>query len=244
MVSKQTDYVFISGYYDLGNYQSNYQAFDDIRNIDGEGNEIQGETIDEFRARTASNPPPNIPSGTEDVSIKGAVPVPVATDFTESKKSINEIVAQKGELASIPNIDLCAFLPKIPNIDIPSLGGGGGPDLGDIMATINGVTLGGVKLISGVLEGALGTLGDITNNISAAIQANVPNISCGAPIAQTIPQQVPAIGSALQSPSVPGVPTQAAVPSVDYGVEPEITVETTSLTVKSIDDELDAGEFT
>lgn len=219
MVSKQTDFIFVSSTEDLEDYQSR-----DVQFIP---------------------PPPNIPSGTEDVSIKGAVPVPVATDFTESKKSINEIVAQKGELASIPNIDLCAFLPSIPNINIPSIGEGSGlPSLGDIMATINGVTLGGVKLISGVLEGALGTLGDITNNISAAIQANVPNISCGAPIAQTIPQQVPAIGSALQAPSVPGVPTQAAVPSVDYGVEPEITVETTSLTVKSIDDELDAGEFT
>lgn len=219
MVAKQTDFIFVSSFNDMEDYQSR-----DVQFIP---------------------PPPNVPSGTEDVSIKGAVPVPVATDFTESKKSINEIVAQKGELASVPNIDLCAFLPKIPNIDIPSLGGGGGgPDLGDIMASINGVTLGGVKLISGVLEGALGTLGDITNQISAAIQANVPNISCGAPIAQTIPQQVPAIGSALQPPSVPGAPTTPAVPSVDYGVEPQITVETTSLTVKSIDDELDAGEFT
>lgn len=219
MVAKQSDYVFVSSEEDLENYQSRDVGF--------------------------IEPPPNLPSGTEDVSIKGAVPVPVATDFNESKKSVNEIVAQRGDLASVPNIDLCAFLPNVPNIDIPSLGAGkDSPSLGDIMATVNGITLKGVELASGALEATLGVLNDLSNAIGSAIQENVPNISCGAPIAQTIPQQVPAIGSALQPPSVPGVPTQAAVPSVDYGVEPQITVETTSLTVKSIDDELDAGEFT
>jgi hypothetical protein len=218
MVAKQSDYVFVSSTDDLQDYQSRDVGF--------------------------VPKAPNLPNGTEDVSIRGAVPVPAASDFSESKKSLNEIVAQKGELAQVPNIDLCGFLPKVPNIDLPNLALPGLPSLGDIMAGINGITLGGVSLISGALEGVLGKLGDLNTGIGSAVQANIPNISCGAPIAQTIPQAVPPIGAALQPPSVPVVPSAAAVPSVDYGVTPEITVETTSLTVNSIDDELDAGEFT
>lgn len=183
------------------------------------------------------------PNG-EDVSIKGAIPVPVATDFTESKGSVNEVAATKSPLASVPDIDVCSFLSKIPpiNIDLnPDLGGGN--TLADILGEINGITLKGMEIVSDAIVGVVGGLGKAIGDVGAAIDAAIPDITCGTPPPTvTVDLPVPT-GAALTPPTAPVTPAAPAVPAVSYGTTPQIVVESPDVTVKSIDDELDAGEF-
>lgn len=180
----------------------------------------------------------------EDVSIKGAIPVPVATDFTESKSSMNEIAAAKSPLASVPDIDVCSFLSKIPQIDInlnPDLGGGN--TLADILGEINGITLKGMEIVSDAIVGVVGGVGKVIGDVGAAIDAAIPDITCGTP-PPTITVDLPIpTGAALTPPVAPAIPTAPAVPAVSYGTTPQITIESPDVTVKSIDDELDAGVF-
>lgn len=181
----------------------------------------------------------------EAVSIKGMVSVPCATNFSEAKKSLNELAATKGELAKIPNIDICAFLGDLPSLDIdlPNLKLPGLPSLNDIMAAINGITLPSLQIASDLITGIVGQIGDAINDIGKAIQINIPTISCGkVPVTPQLPS-LPQLGSALAPPSVSqAIDTFTAEP-VPYGTSPQITIESPDVTVKSLDDEIDSGEF-
>jgi hypothetical protein len=182
-------------------------------------------------------------STSEDVSIKGAIAVPVATDFSESKKSLNEVAATKGQLASVPDIDVCSFLSKIPPIKIdlnPDLGGGN--ELSDLIGEINGITLKGMQVVSDAIVGVVGGIGAAIGDTAKAIDDAIPDIKCGSPPPEiTVDLPIPT-ASALTQPPVPAAPTQV-VPDVEYGTDPQITIESPDVTVKSIDDVLDAGEF-
>jgi len=183
----------------------------------------------------------------EDVSIKGMVNPPVATDFTESKQSLNELTAQKGDLSKVPDIDICAFMSNLPDggIDLPSLEGI--PSLNDIMVAVNGVTLPVLQAVSQGITDIVGRIGGAIGDIGAAIQGSVPTITCGKrPVVD--PLQVaasaagePALGAALaRAPEPTPTPTPEPVP---YGTDPNIVIESPDVTVRSLDDTIDSGEF-
>jgi hypothetical protein len=183
-------------------------------------------------------------TSSEAVSIKGMVNVPVATNFSESKQSINEVAAQRGDLATVPNIDICGFLGDTSSFDfdLPNLKLGGLPSLNDIMAGINGITLPSLQIASDAIVGIVGKIGDAINDIGAAIQGSIPTISCGKP--STLPSlpSPPQMGDALKAPTVPVV-SETVVEPVAYGTNPNITIESPDVTVQSLNDEIDSGEF-
>lgn len=180
----------------------------------------------------------------EAVSMIGMVSIPVATNFNESKKSINELMSQKGDLAQVPNIDICGFLGDLPSldIDIPNLKLGGLPSLNDIMAGINGITLPSLQIASEAITGIVGKISDAISDIGAAIQGSIPTISCGKPPALPSLPSVPKLGDALTKPAEAAIETFMVEP-VPYGTNPNITIESPDVTVKSLDDEIDSGEF-
>jgi hypothetical protein len=180
----------------------------------------------------------------EAVSIRGMVNVPVATDFNESKKSINELTTERGDMSQVPDIDICGFLGKVPSLDldIPNTSIGGLPSLNDIMAGINGITLPTLQIASEAIVGVVGKINDTISDIGAAIQGNIPTISCGKPEATPTQPSQPQLGSALSQPAEEPVDAFIAEP-VPYGTNPNIVIESPDVTVKSLDDEIDLGEF-
>jgi hypothetical protein len=180
----------------------------------------------------------------EAVSIRGMVNVPVATDFNESKKSINELTTERGDMSQVPDIDICGFLGKVPSLDldIPNASIGGLPSLNDIMAGINGITLPTLQIASEAIVGVVGKINDTIADIGTAIQSNIPTISCGKPEVIPTPQSQPQLGSALSQPAEEPVDAFIAEP-VPYGTNPNIVIESPDVTVKSLDDEIDLGEF-
>ena len=186
----------------------------------------------------------SVASTGEEVSIKGMVNVPVATDFSESKKSINELTAQRGDLASIPNIDICAFMGDTPSFDfdLPNLKLGDLPSLNEIMAGINGITLPSLEFASDAILGVIGKLNSAVNDISAAIQGSIPTISCGKPQGTVDVPSVPQMGDALKFDTASPIDPFIAEP-VPYGTNPNIILESPDVTVKSLDDIIDAGVF-
>jgi hypothetical protein len=128
------------------------------------------------------------------------------------------------------------------DFDLPNLKLGGLPSLNDIMAGINGITLPSLQIASDAIVGIVGKIGDAINDIGAAIQGSIPTISCGK--ASTLPSlpSPPQMGDALKVPSVTQVPTTVVEP-VPYGTNPNITIESPDVTVESLTDEIDSGEF-
>jgi hypothetical protein len=181
----------------------------------------------------------------ESTSIKGMVNIPAASNFSESKKSLNELASQKGDLASVPNIDICGFLGDLPSIDldIPNIRLGGLPSLNDIMGAISGITLPALQISSELITGVVGKIGDAIEDIGKAIQGNIPTISCGKP--KPLPElpAPPSLGQALTPPSTIDQVDAFIAEPVPYGTSPSITIESPDVTVKSLDDEIDAGEF-
>ena len=180
----------------------------------------------------------------EAVSIRGMVNVPVATDFKESKKSINELTTERGDISQVPDIDICGFLGKIPSLDLDITNSniGGLPSLNDIMAGINGITLPTLQIASEAIVGVVGKINDTISDIGAAIQGNIPTISCGKPEAVPTPPSEPKMGEALSPPTEEPIDAFIAEP-VPYGTNPNIVIDSPDVTVKSLDDEIDSGEF-
>ncbi len=180
----------------------------------------------------------------EAVSIRGMVNVPVATDFNESKKSINELTTQRGDISKVPSIDICGFLSKVTslNLDIPNANIGGLPSLNDIMAGINGITLPTLQVSSESIVGIVGKINDTIMDIGAAIQSSIPTITCGKPEAVPTPQSQPQLGSALSQPAEELIDAFIVEP-IPYGTSPNIVIESPDVTVQSLDDEIDSGEF-
>lgn len=182
----------------------------------------------------------------EFVGIKGAIPVPAASSYTDAQTSLNEIVAQQGELASAAaagNIELCGFLSELPSLDIdmsaPQLGI---PALQDIMKEINGIATPALEFGSDAIVGIVGGASKAIGDLASAIQSNVPTITCGGK-ALPLPTPTPA---GLATALVPGGPLVAAVaPTLldQVGVTPPINISSPDVTVQSLNDVLEAGEF-
>lgn len=180
----------------------------------------------------------------EAVSIRGMVNVPVATDFGESKKSINELSTERGDLSQVPNIDICGFLGGVEpfEFDLPNIEIGGLPSLNDIMAGINGITLPALQIASDAIVGIVGKINDTISDIGAAIQGSIPTISCGKPQGTVDIPSIPQMGDALV-PSVEELVDSFIAEPVPYGTNPNIVIESPDVTVKSLDDDIDMGEF-
>lgn len=188
-----------------------------------------------------------IPPPTEDRSIVGMVNVPVATDFTESKQSLNELTTQRGDLASIPDIDLCGFmsnLPDSPEIDLPSVDDLVQDNLNKVFAAIQGVTLPAVTFISNGIDEVVGTIDAAVGELGAAAQSAIPRLSCGKkPITPETVGGLVELGSALSAPSDAVDAAEPVVEPVPYGTTPNIIIESPEVTVDALDDEIDLGEF-
>lgn len=180
----------------------------------------------------------------EEQSIVGMVSVPVATDFTESKQSLNELTTQRGDLATVPDIDLCGFMSNLPDSDfdlpeIPDIQA----DLERVYASIQGITLPAVTFISEGIDDIVGTIDTAIGDLGAAAQAAIPKLSCGKkPISVDVVGQIPALGSAFSLPSdIPESPEAVEQPS--YGTQPIIVIDSPEVTVEALDDQIDLGEF-
>ena len=180
----------------------------------------------------------------EEQSIVGMVSVPVATDFTESKQSLNELTTQRGDLAAVPDIDLCGFMSSLPDdsgitIDTSQVES----DLNKIFASIQGITLPAVTFISDTIDGVVGTIDTAVGDLGAAVQSQIPKLSCGKkPITTETVDEVVQLGSALVPPSEADQ-APAAVEPPPYGTQPTIVIDSPEVTVDALDDQIDLGEF-
>ena len=182
----------------------------------------------------------------EFVGIKGAIAVPVSSSYTDAKASLTEIVAQQGDLASAAaagNIELCGFLSDLPSIDIdmsaPQLGI---PGLQDIMKEINGIATPALEFGSDAIVGIVGGASKAIGDLASALQSNVPTITCGGK-ALPLPTPTPA---GLATALVPGGPLVAVLAPVvldKVGITPPINISSPDVTVQSLNDVLEAGEF-
>jgi hypothetical protein len=182
----------------------------------------------------------------EFVGIKGAIPVPVSSSYSDSKSSLNEIVAQQGELAAAAaagNIELCGFLSNLPSIDIdmaaPQLGI---PGLQDIMKEINGIATPALEFGSDAIVGIVGGASKAIGDLASALQSNVPTVTCGG-VSLPLPTPTPlGLATAL----IPGGPLIGVVAPIlldKVGITPPINISSPDVTVQSLNDVLEAGEF-
>ena len=179
----------------------------------------------------------------EAVSIKGMVSVPVATNFKDSKNSMNELSGQKGDSAKVKDINLCGFLSDVPSLDldITNFKPGGLPSLNEVMAGINGITLPTLQIASDAVTQIVGKVGDTLNKLGSDIQSQIPTISCK-PNAKPEPEKLPELGSDIRK--QPDFEIDAfMIEPVPYGTSPNIVVDSPDVTVQSLNDTLDAGEF-
>lgn len=226
----------------------------------------------------------------EDVSIKGVFNPPVATDFTEAQKTLNEISATRGDFAQVFDIDICHFMSKLSEIQIDFADDPEyrqPPTLNGIMVAVNGVTLPTTRVDSEEIDCIVGKIGISSCDIGAAIQRKISEIECGKPvracegicecedsdpcecgggscgcgrsscacitkscscvrsgcacgIAAVVVAPPPLGGAFVESVTVTIEPEPEPVP---YGVEPTIIIESPDVTVRSLDDTIDSGEF-
>lgn len=189
----------------------------------------------------------------EDVSVKGMVNPPVATNFVESKTSLNELSAIKGDFSKVLDIDLCGFLSRLPEIDqriLAQIDIDLGkkeevtPTINDIMVAVNGVTLPALQVDSGDITDIVGKIDLSFTDIGAVIQGNIFKITCGKRAFVDISltgSGAPVLGAAFSvSPTV----VDSVIPEpVPYGTDPNIIIESPDVTVRSLDDTIDSGEF-
>ena len=188
----------------------------------------------------------------EDVSIKGMINPPVATNFIESKESLNELSARRGDFSKVLDIDLCGFLSRLPEIDQRILEQididlgkkiEENPTINDIMVAVNGVTLPALQVDSGDITDIVGKIDLSIEDIGAAIQGRIFKITCGKrPMVDLslTGSGAPLLGSAF---AIPSFVTTAEPEPVPYGTDPNIVIESPDVTVRSLDDTIDSGEF-
>jgi len=193
----------------------------------------------------------------ESVSIKGAVSVPAATNFSESKTSINEIATEKGDIAKVKEIDICPFLSDISSIDLGNPADfsiGDLPSLNDIMGAINGVTLPVLQVASDAITGIVGKVSDAIGDLGKGLQDSLPKVTCGKSkeaieqeraeaaqkrLSKAADRWAMSQGLDLEEEVIP----EKVVSPPDYGAQPNIVIDSPDVTVKSLSDELDSGEF-
>lgn len=181
----------------------------------------------------------------ESVGIRGAVSIPVAASYGDAKVGITELMANSGDLAAAAgagNIELCGFLSNLPSLNIdmsaPQLGI---PALQDIMNGINGLSLPVLEFASEAIVGALGGAAKAAGDLASALQSNIPTITCGA--ALPIPPISPATLASALIPGAPIVTALAPIAIKQIGITPPINVSSPDVTVQSLSDVLEAGEF-
>lgn len=184
----------------------------------------------------------SVPS--ELVGVKGAISVPAASGYSDSKTSLNEIAAFDGDLASVAekqNIEICGFLSDLPSIDIdlsaPQLGI---PELQDLVKDINGLAFPPLEFASEAIVGVIGGASKAVGDLASAIQNAIPTITCGGkPPAVPVPTP-----EGLAAAITPSVPVSAVGPALEkIGTTPEISVSSPDVTVQSLNDVIEAGEF-
>lgn len=181
----------------------------------------------------------------EFVGVRGAVSVPVASGYGDAKTSLNEIAAKAGDLAGAAksnNIELCGFLSDLPSIDLdlsaPQLGI---PALQDIMKAVNGFAMPILEFGGGAIEGVFGGASKILGDLGSAIQGSIPTITCG-----SLPAIPPISPTTFASALIPGGPiltTLAPIAVSQIGITPPINITSPDVTVQSLNDVLEAGEF-
>ena len=198
------------------------------------------------RYSTLSADEKNSAVASEFVGVRGSISVPVASSYSDSKTSITEIAAEEGVLAEVAKrdeIDICGFLgdlfPDATNQVTDPFPGI--PQLEDLVKEINGIATPvlefGADAIMGVIGGATRAIGDV----ASAIQDSIPNITCSKALPLPTPVQL-----GLASAIFPGAPIVAAVAPVvieQIGIKPPINVSSPDVTVQSLNDVLEAGEF-
>lgn len=178
----------------------------------------------------------------EAISIQGMVVVPAATDYTESKKSLNEISTERGEMASVPEIDICGFMSSLPDLDLGLPEGDSIlPTIEDIVAKINGITLSVLTVATDAVNDIVGKVQDTVEDIGQGVGSGIPKVTCGKkPPVTEEPVGMDEIGAALAPPPVEQPVTVEPPP---YGTDPVIVIESPEVTVQSLDDQIDLGEF-
>jgi hypothetical protein len=181
----------------------------------------------------------------EFVGVKGAISVPVAAAYDDSKTSLNEIAANASDLASAAktqNIELCGFLSDLPSIDFDmSLPGAGIPALQDIMKEINGISMPSLEFGASAITDAIGGATKAIGDLASAIQSNIPTVNCGG-ISPLLPV-TPAGFAAALIPGGPLVTTLAPIALKQVGITPPINISSPDVTVQALNDVLEAGEF-
>ena len=171
-----------------------------------------------------------------------AAQVPVTQTSPREEQSI--VGTQRGDLAAVPDIDLCGFMSSLPDdsgitIDTSQVES----DLNKIFASIQGITLPAVTFISDTIDGVVGTIDTAVGDLGAAVQSQIPKLSCGKkPITTETVDEVVQLGSALVPPSEADQ-APAAVEPPPYGTQPTIVIDSPEVTVDALDDQIDLGEF-
>lgn len=186
----------------------------------------------------------------EQQGIVGAASVPAASNFAESMMSPTALAATRGDLAILPpQIDICGFLGGLELPAFPDIIGAIISTIEQIISAITGVVQRIIEEIFKVLNEIMGFIQDAIDYIANAIRGLIPEITCGAPIvgqvlgaASSLGGAVPQLGSAL-APIAPVTEIVQALPSSPTGIDPMVEVVSPDVTVRSIDDTLDAGEF-
>lgn len=224
--------------------EGNFYGYDTIQSASN----LEKSSTESYAASSAAQKTTTAQS--EAVSIRGMVNVPVASNFQESKQSINELAAQKGDFSKINDIDICAWMGDIPKIDldITNFKLGDLPSINDILAGINGITLPALQLASDAITGVIGKISDTVSQIASDIQSQIPTISCGKPKPAELPEPDSTLGDTISSnqeefridPFTDDITSRQPPP---YGVDPNIVIESPDVTVQSLNDTIDAGEF-
>lgn len=184
------------------------------------------------------------------VGVAGGASVPAASSFEESMMSPTALAAVRGDLVALPpSIDICGFLSGLKLPEIPDIIGAIISTIQEIIASITGVIQAVIDAILKLIDEIFGLVQDAIDYIANALRNLIPEITCGAPIigqvlgvASAAGAFSPAVGSAL-APVAPVAEVVQALPGASTGITPVVSVISPDVTVKSIDDTLDAGEF-
>ena len=163
----------------------------------------------------------------ESVTIRGMVDIPGASQFNEAIGTIYQIAKSKGDLSKVSDIRGSGFVDGIPLIedtvpDVPMPFEESNITSNEIMARICGVSY----PVSSAESGA--DLKKILSGMRERVQPAPP---------------LPGMGDAFAPPPPPLLAAPELVPDVEYGIDPNIVIESPDVTVQSLNDEIDSGEF-
>lgn len=161
----------------------------------------------------------------EAVTIRGMVDIPGASDYMEAVSArIHDVVSAKGDLSKVGDPKLQRLVrgvriieETVPDVPIPFEESA--VSLKDIVARIGGM--------------------------SYPVELEVSPEDIDRIVMEERVQQpsLPAMGDAFVPRIPPLIAAPQPVPEVEYGIRPNIVIESPDVTVQSLDDEIDSGEF-